>query len=105
MEETVNRNPALGLIVNSTYLLPLTAFPMEVVAQLVALNRFQPSPSVAVRPAPRVIVDENKLALFALDMAVASPPRSPSKSKVNICPQPVAAEITNAAVSAANFPP
>jgi hypothetical protein len=102
MEETVNRNPALGVIVNSTYLLPLTAFSMEVVAQLVALNRSQAS--VAVRPAPRVIVDENKLALFALDMANASPPRNPLKSKVNICPQPVAAEITNAAVSAANFP-
>ena len=91
MEETVNRNPALGVIVNSTYLSPLTAFAMEVVAQLVALNRSQAS--VAVRPAPRVILDGNKLALFALDMANASPPRNPLKSKVNICPQPVAAEI------------
>ena len=91
MEETVNRNPGLGVIVNSTYLLPLTAFSMEVVAQLVALNRSQAS--VAVRPAPRVILDEYKLASFALDMANASPPRNPLKSKVNICPQPVAAEI------------
>ena len=91
----MNRNPALGVIVNSTYLLPLTAFSMEVVAQLVALNRSQAS--VAVRPAPRVILDEYKLALFALDMANASPPRNPLKSKVNICPQPVAARVIQTA--------
>ena len=71
---------------------------MEVSAQPVALKRS--ALAEAVRPAPREIVDEERLALLEFEEAVASSPARVAKSKVNICPHPVAAESASVAHSA-----
>ena len=75
--------------------MPLTAFAIEVDAQLVALKRS--AFAEAVRPAPREIVDEERLAFLEFEEAVASSPAREAKSKVNICPHPVVAKVIKAA--------
>ena len=52
----------------------------------VVLNQTLPL-SAAVKPAPRDIVEEVKLASLKFDIAVASFPAKRSKLNVSICPQ------------------
>ena len=80
IELTLKSQPAAGVIVNSMYLLLVTASGIETVDQLVALNR--PPLADAVNPAPRVIVPAEILGSLELDAADASLPASAENSKV-----------------------